>query len=116
MRQTSRGREQEGCDPISNTANPIVPCGLIAWSLFNDTYKFSVKDKDINVDKKDIAWKSDKDYKFGSQVYPKNFQKGEGGIGGGKLNESLPVSSLVLVHKLKFLLNLQEFIMLECNS
>ncbi|KAL1822274.1 hypothetical protein DCAR_0310088 [Daucus carota subsp. sativus] len=92
LRQTSRGREQAGCDPISNTANPIVPCGLIAWSLFNDTYKFSVKDKDINVDKKDIAWKSDKDYKFGSQVYPKNFQKGEGGIGGGKLNESLPLS------------------------
>jgi hypothetical protein len=38
-----------------------------------------------------IAWKSDKKGKFGSDVYPKNFQV-EGLIGDGKLNEKIPVS------------------------
>lgn len=84
---------QKDCDPIASSENPIIPCGLIAWSLFNDTYRFSVKDKVLEVDKKDIAWRSDKEYKFGSQVYPKNFQSGGiMSIGGGKLDESLPVS------------------------
>ncbi|WJX64835.1 ALA-interacting subunit 3 [Trifolium repens] len=38
-----------------------------------------------------IAWKSDKKGKFGSDVYPKNFQV-EGLIGDGKLNEKIPLS------------------------
>lgn len=87
--------ETKDCFPLAKINNddskPIVPCGLIAWSLFNDTYKFAVNNKALEVDKKDIAWKSDKDYKFGSEVFPKNFQT-EGMIGGGKLNESIPVS------------------------
>uniref|UniRef100_A0A9I9DJ99 ALA-interacting subunit n=1 Tax=Cucumis melo TaxID=3656 RepID=A0A9I9DJ99_CUCME len=70
---------------------PIVPCGLIAWSLFNDTYGFSMKNKALQVSKKDIAWKSDQERKFGSDVYPKNFQSG-GLIGGAKLNASIPLS------------------------
>lgn len=74
---------------------PIVPCGLIAWSLFNDTYGFSMKNKALQVSKKDIAWKSDQERKFGSDVYPKNFQSG-GLIGGAKLNASIPVSMLNL--------------------
>ncbi|KAK1392230.1 ALA-interacting subunit [Heracleum sosnowskyi] len=93
LSDTSKANEQTGCDPILNSSNPIIPCGLIAWSLFNDTYKFSLKDKALEIDKKDIAWKSDKDYKFGSQVYPKNFQSGGSlGIGGGKLKDSVPLS------------------------
>ncbi|KAK7261794.1 hypothetical protein RIF29_28114 [Crotalaria pallida] len=85
--------ETKSCAPEENTKDkePIVPCGLIAWSLFNDTYKFSMKDKDLAVNKKDIAWRSDKKSKFGSDVYPKNFQGGDN-IGGGKLNESIPLS------------------------
>jgi len=81
------------CKPEATTANnsPIVPCGLIAWSLFNDTYGFSMKNKVLNVSKKNIAWKSDQEHKFGSDVYPKNFQSG-GLIGGGKLNASIPLS------------------------
>lgn len=52
-----------------------------------------MKDKVLEVEKKDIAWGSDKDYKFGSDVFPKNFQSGGTmGVGGGKLNDSLPVS------------------------
>ncbi|KAM0066782.1 putative CDC50/LEM3 family protein [Helianthus debilis subsp. tardiflorus] len=73
-------------DPV-----PIVPCGLIAWSLFNDTYNLIKKDKVLNINKKGIAWKSDTKVKFGSNVYPKNFQSNDL-IGGGKLNESIPLS------------------------
>ncbi|KAK3017126.1 hypothetical protein RJ639_006128, partial [Escallonia herrerae] len=84
--------EIKDCQPIARSGEkPIVPCGLIAWSLFNDTYAFSSKNKALTVDKKDIAWKSDKEHKFGSDVYPKNFQS-DGLIGGGKLNHSIPLS------------------------
>lgn len=91
-----RFRQYEGntkdCAPeATSKGSPIVPCGLIAWSLFNDTYGFSVKNKVLEVSKKGIAWKSDKGHKFGSDVYPKNFQDGDL-IGGGKLNSSIPVS------------------------
>ncbi|KAF0924241.1 hypothetical protein E2562_009951 [Oryza meyeriana var. granulata] len=81
------------CEPegISEDGAPIVPCGLIAWSLFNDTYTFSVNKKTVQVNKQNIAWGSDKSSKFGSDVYPSNFQKG-GLIGGGQLNEKLPLS------------------------
>jgi hypothetical protein len=83
----------ETCKPEAVTSNgqPIVPCGLVAWSLFNDTYRFSVKNEVLDVSKKNIAWKSDQENKFGSDVYPKNFQSGSL-IGGGKLNSSIPVS------------------------
>lgn len=83
----------QNCKPedLSSNGKPIVPCGLVAWSLFNDTYKLSMKEKVIQINKKNIAWKSDKERKFGSDVYPKNFQQG-GLIGGGQLNASIPLS------------------------
>ncbi|KAG6743312.1 hypothetical protein POTOM_054266 [Populus tomentosa] len=86
----------ETCKPEAVTSNgqPIVPCGLVAWSLFNDTYRFSVKKEVLDVSKKNIAWKSDQEHKFGSDVYPKNFQSGSL-IGGGKLNPSIPLSEQV---------------------
>jgi len=90
----------ETCKPEAVTSNgqPIVPCGLVAWSLFNDTYRFSVKKEVLDVSKKNIAWKSDQEHKFGSDVYPKNFQSGSL-IGGGKLNPRIPVSiSLFFLH------------------
>lgn len=85
--------ETNNCYPEDKTKGnePIVPCGLIAWSMFNDTYKFSMNNKDLTVNKKNIAWESDKSSKFGHDVYPKNFQGGEL-IGGAKLDESIPVS------------------------
>lgn len=90
-------RETKTCDPESEIDDhtPIVPCGLVAWSLFNDTYRISTENNPIPINKKDIAWQSDKNSKFGSNVYPKNFQK-QDPVGGGKLNESLPVSPLPL--------------------
>ncbi|KAG4972551.1 hypothetical protein JHK82_038221 [Glycine max] len=85
--------ETTNCFPEDKTKDnqPIVPCGLIAWSLFNDTYKFSTNNKDLTVNKKNIAWGSDQRSRFGSDVYPKNFQRGDL-IGGAKLNESIPWS------------------------
>uniref|UniRef100_A0A5B6ZY11 ALA-interacting subunit n=1 Tax=Davidia involucrata TaxID=16924 RepID=A0A5B6ZY11_DAVIN len=83
------------CKPEDNANGlPIVPCGLIAWSLFNDTYSFSRNNQQLSVNKKGISWKSDRDHKFGKNVYPKNFQTGQNGslIGGAQLNASIPLS------------------------
>ncbi|XWS16555.1 hypothetical protein CRYUN_Cryun34aG0098500 [Craigia yunnanensis] len=92
LRSMAYERETKSCDPEGVSVDgPIVPCGLIAWSLFNDTYGFSVKSKMLEVNKNNIAWDSDKEHKFGSDVYPKNFQSG-GLIGGAKLNSSIPLS------------------------
>jgi len=95
LRSKASESDVGSCSPEDYTPNdmghkPIVPCGLIAWSMFNDTYKLSSNNKELVINKKNIAWKSDQDAKFGSDVYPKNFQVG-GLIGGAKLNESLPV-------------------------
>ena len=81
------------CKPEDNLSNgsAIVPCGLIAWSLFNDTYKFSRNNKQLDVNKKGISWKSDREHKFGKDVYPKNFQNGTL-KGGASLDPLIPVS------------------------
>ncbi|KAF7831167.1 ALA-interacting subunit 1-like [Senna tora] len=80
------------CQPeLLHDGKPIVPCGLIAWSLFNDTYSLSTNNRTLVINKKNIAWNSDKTAKFGSDVFPKNFQQGSF-IGGGKLDESKPLS------------------------
>ncbi|KAJ7960032.1 ALA-interacting subunit [Quillaja saponaria] len=73
--RSKAGEDQTGdCEPEDKTNDKvIVPCGLIAWSLFNDTYSFSVKNKSIEVSKKNIAWKSDKKHKFGSDCLSKEF-------------------------------------------
>nr|GLL45995.1 putative ALA-interacting subunit 2 isoform X2 [Ipomoea trifida] len=79
------------CKPEdTNNGVPIVPCGLIAWSLFNDTYDFSRGVDELKVNRKNIAWRSDRDHKFGKHVYPFNFQNGSL-IGGAKLDPSIPV-------------------------
>ncbi|RZC70186.1 hypothetical protein C5167_033381 [Papaver somniferum] len=93
LRSKAYEHDTSTCDPEGTLPHdiPIVPCGLIAWSLFNDTYGFFVDNQSIDVSKKNIAWKSDKDKKFGKDVFPKNFQSGSL-IGGAKLNESIPLS------------------------
>ncbi|KAI3921483.1 hypothetical protein MKW98_013417 [Papaver atlanticum] len=81
------------CDPVAKLDNgqPIVPCGLIAWSLFNDTYSFSLgNNKTLAVNKKGISWKSDRDSRFDDQVFPKNFQNGV--QGGKRLNSNIPLN------------------------
>ncbi|KAJ9554372.1 hypothetical protein OSB04_018417 [Centaurea solstitialis] len=93
LRDPEAYNDTHTCFPQARTSDgkPIVPCGLIAWSLFNDTYRLSTRGKEIAIDKKGIAWKSDMKAKFGSDVYPKDFQKGEL-IGGAKLDEKVPLS------------------------
>ncbi|AQK68782.1 ALA-interacting subunit 3 [Zea mays] len=93
LRDKSKASDTTNCDPEAKTVDgkPIVPCGLIAWSLFNDTYTLIHNNKTLRVDKKDISWKSDRDHKFGSDVFPTNFQKGP--LQGGKiLNPKIPLS------------------------
>ncbi|KAG5006527.1 hypothetical protein JHK85_025069 [Glycine max] len=83
--------DTSSCKPLESSHNlPIVPCGLMAWSLFNDTYTFSRGPSELKVNRKNIAWKSDRDHKFGNHVYPFNFQNGTL-IGGGKLDPSIPL-------------------------
>ena len=60
----------------------INPCGLIAWSYFNDTYSFEVDGSPLDVSEKGIAWKSDIEHKFGSYA-PKNFNDDPATRGGG---------------------------------
>ncbi|KAK6947190.1 CDC50/LEM3 family, partial [Dillenia turbinata] len=92
LRSNDSASETDGCKPEAEAnGQPIVPCGLIAWSLFNDTYNFQKNNAQLAVKKKGISWKSDRDHKFGKDVYPKNFQQGSL-IGGASLNESYPLS------------------------
>ncbi|XP_054794306.1 ALA-interacting subunit 3-like isoform X1 [Prosopis cineraria] len=92
LRSKADEKGSSSCEPeLNHDGKPIVPCGLIAWSLFNDTFSLSANNKTLLINKQNIAWKSDKTTRFGSDVYPKNFQQGSL-IGGAKLNESIPLS------------------------
>ncbi|KAM4695392.1 cell cycle control protein 50A [Discoglossus pictus] len=55
------------CDPYrTSDGKPIAPCGAIANSMFNDTFRlFNLSDgQEINLKKKGIAWWTDKNVKF----------------------------------------------------
>ncbi|MBA0808843.1 hypothetical protein Gohar_024550, partial [Gossypium harknessii] len=58
LKENSSWDDVSSCKPedMSND-QPIVPCGLIAWSLFNDTYSFSLNSQQLAVNKKGISWK-----------------------------------------------------------
>lgn len=61
------------CKPEDDSnRNPIIPCSLVAWSMFTDTYSFSRINQPLKINKNGISWKSDRDHKFGKDVYPKN--------------------------------------------
>ncbi|KAL1349183.1 hypothetical protein HN51_025696 [Arachis hypogaea] len=91
LRKRGEENETSTCKPEDMVnGRAIVPCGLIAWSLFNDTYSFSVNKRNLTVNKKGISWKSDRNHKFGKDVFPKNFQNSSI-IGGAHLNESIPL-------------------------
>ena len=92
LRDPENENSTTACNPEDHAnGRAIVPCGLIAWSLFNDTYNFSINNRNLTLNKKDISWKSDRDHKFGNNVFPKNFQKSTI-VGGANLTESIPVS------------------------
>lgn len=84
-------KHTSSCKPEEyNGGLPIVPCGLVAWSLFNDSYAFVRETVEMKVNRKNIAWVSDKKHKFGRNVYPFNFQNGSL-IGGANLDPDVPV-------------------------
>lgn len=92
LRSLKDENQIDACKPEDKVGNgTIVPCGLIAWSLFNDTYVLSRGSQAIAVNKKGIAWKSDREHKFGKNVFPKNFQQGNL-TGGASLNPNIAVS------------------------
>ncbi|OMJ89991.1 hypothetical protein SteCoe_7781 [Stentor coeruleus] len=49
-----------------------LPCGLIAKTLFNDTYTFFEGTREITIETDDIAWPSDKEKKFKTNEDEKN--------------------------------------------
>ena len=49
---------------ILTATDPAIPCGLIAKSFFNDNYTLSLNNDRIPINENDIAWDSDKEYKF----------------------------------------------------
>jgi len=51
-------------DDSSSPNDFYLPCGLIARSLFNDTYTLSINDSYIEVSTDGVAWPSDLDAKF----------------------------------------------------
>jgi hypothetical protein len=95
LKSRSAENDTDACEHEDVTKDkdgmPVVPCGLIAWSMFNDTYSFTRLDQQLAVNKKDISWRSDREHKFGRDVFPKNFQSGTL-IGGAHLNQSVPLS------------------------
>lgn len=97
-----RGTEISGsgfdsCKPEAylgdNNTLPITPCGLIAWSLFNDTYTISdaVSKQPLFINERHISWASDRNTKFG-KVYPKNFNTDPAKRGGATLDPNKTLS------------------------
>lgn len=44
--------------------DPAIPCGLIAKSIFNDTFVLKRDGTKVAINEKGIAWTSDLDHKF----------------------------------------------------
>ncbi|XP_075523048.1 ALA-interacting subunit 3-like [Primulina tabacum] len=92
LRSVNNEGDTDPCKPEATVdGRPIVPCGLIAWSLFNDTYSLTRNNQQLNINKTNISWKSDRDRKFGENVFPKNFQNGTL-VGGRTLDPLLPLN------------------------
>ncbi|WZZ73397.1 hypothetical protein YC2023_084767 [Brassica napus] len=73
----------------SSNGLPVVPCGLIAWSMLYDT-NFSRERTKLKVSRNDTAWKSDHEHKFRKNVFPFNFQNGTL-ISGPKLDPKVTI-------------------------
>jgi hypothetical protein len=99
LRSPNEVNNTKDCKPeATHHGNPVVPCGLVAWSLFNDTYSFARGNEMLMVHKRGISWRSERDNIFGKQVFPRNFQNGSV-IGGGTLDPRIPVSLVELCYQ-----------------
>mmetsp|Transcript_28523 Transcript_28523/g.93204 ORF Transcript_28523/g.93204 Transcript_28523/m.93204 type:complete len:337 (-) Transcript_28523:65-1075(-) len=78
----------EDCKPKLYTPDAdeaiINPCGLVAWSYFNDSYAVTADGEALVVNENDIAWDSDVEYKFANYV-PENFNDDPDLRGGGTI-------------------------------
>ncbi|GJP37829.1 hypothetical protein CLOM_g22235 [Closterium sp. NIES-68] len=96
------GSEFDVCQPEAylwdNGTSPIRPCGLIAWSLFNDTYSITQagSGQQVAIDSSNIAWPSDQNGKFAG-VPPENFNTVDQLRGGAQLNTLLNQSENLMV-------------------
>ena len=87
------------CKPeATEHGSPVVPCGLVAWSLFNDTYGFARRNETLAVNRQGISWRSDRGHLFGNRVYPRNFQIGAL-VGGGTLDPNKSVRTFLISWK-----------------
>eukprot|EP00271_Cylindrocystis_brebissonii_P014502 TRINITY_DN35862_c0_g1_i1.p1 TRINITY_DN35862_c0_g1~~TRINITY_DN35862_c0_g1_i1.p1 ORF type:complete len:353 (-),score=58.23 TRINITY_DN35862_c0_g1_i1:1074-2132(-) len=75
-----------------NQSYPILPCGLVAWSYFNDSYTLTLDGTALAVNETNISWKSDRTAKFGSEL-PQNFNTIAALRGGGVLNSSVGLNA-----------------------
>ncbi|CAI5960353.1 unnamed protein product [Closterium sp. NIES-65] len=99
------GSDFDVCQPEAylwdNTSSPIRPCGLVAWSLFNDSYAITDvgSGQQLAIDSSNIAWPSDQSGKFAG-VPPENFNTVDDLRGGAQLNTlvSLLSSHTGMVH------------------
>ncbi len=62
----------------------ISPCGVQAWSFFNDSYAVAVNGAATTIDSANIAWKSDLKYKLGDYA-PTNMNTDQATRGGGQI-------------------------------
>ncbi|CAG9460632.1 unnamed protein product [Pedinophyceae sp. YPF-701] len=92
----------DACEPrryrigsAESEANAVTPCGLIAWSLFNDTFSvFTDADRtqEIAVSADGIAWPTDVQNRFGGDVFPVNFNQDPPTRGGGTLDPAVALA------------------------
>lgn len=66
MSSTAACKREYQLNNTNDTA--IVPCGLVAWSLFNDTYNFSFNGANLMVNNSGISWKSDRQWGGGVRI------------------------------------------------
>lgn len=104
------GNQQTGlCDPQEyfndNNSQLILPCGLVAWSFFNDTYNLTVHKAGDNltngqplyVSDTGIALDTDIDHRF-ANITPEFFNPYmNGSRGGGSFNETLQENERFMV-------------------
>lgn len=94
------GEGSSACDPKRSFENgtddlEIFPCGLIASSLFNDTYDLTIDGTDTEIDGKGIAWEWDRKYLYGD-FNATNFNPPERRFG-GTIKETLDEDEAFMV-------------------
>jgi len=90
----------EDCAPQLYTGEDneqiINPCGLVAWSYFNDTYALELDGSELFVNETDMAWESDVDFKFAKYV-PENFNDNADMRGGGTIDGQVQLDEHFIV-------------------